>query len=52
VDVIIRGAVDDEEADVVLERGHVAYAGVAVAVWVVLWGVHVALCVDGVYLPR
>ena len=49
MDVVIRRAVDDQEADVVLQRRHVAYAGVAVAIGVVLWGVHIPFCVDGVY---
>lgn len=50
VDVVVRGAVDDEESHGLLESGHVGYGGVVVAVGVVGWGVHVAFGVDRVYL--
>ena len=49
VDVVVGYTVHDKEANIALEGSRVAYAGVGVALRVVLGSVHVALCVDGIY---
>ena len=49
VDVVIGYTVHDEEANIALEGSRVAYAGIRIALRIVLGSVHVALCVDGVY---
>ena len=48
VDVVVGYTVHDEESNIALEGSRVAYAGVGVALGIVLGSVHVALCVDGV----
>ena len=48
VDVVVGYTVHDEEANIALEGSRVAYAGIGVALRIVLGSVHVALCVDGV----
>lgn len=49
VDVVIGYTVHDEEANIALEGSRVAYAGICIALRIVLGSIHVALCVDGVY---
>ena len=49
VDIVVGYTVHDEEANIALEGSRVAYAGVGVALRIVLGSVHVALRVDGVY---
>ena len=49
VDIVVCYTVHDEEANIALEGSRVAYAGVGVALRVILGSVHVALRVDGIY---
>lgn len=49
VHIVIRNAVHDQEAHVLRQGFDVVDAGVLVAAWVILWRVHVALGVDGIW---
>ena len=49
MDIVVWNAVHYQEAHILLEGGHVGDGGVVVAGRVVLRGVHVAFCIDGVW---
>ena len=49
MDIVVWHAVHYQEAHVFLEGGHVRDGGVVVASRVVLRGVHVSFCIDGVW---
>lgn len=48
VNIVVCYAVHHQKADVAAERSHVADRGVVVALIIMLWCMHVTLCVDRV----
>ena len=51
VNVVVGYAMHQQEPDIALESGHVADGGVFVAIRIVVRGLHVSFCVDGVLRP-
>ena len=51
MNVVVRDAVHQQEADIPLESGHIANGSVFVAIGIILRGLHISFRVDGVWQP-
>ena len=49
MDIVVCYSVHHQETDIALKGGHVADRGIFIATRIILRGLHVAFCVDGVW---